>query len=67
MRTYNPLRPNHLAILVAMAVRSAVSGRYVLNVKQEVDRIAAETGFAVHTVARESLRLTQRPPSSFQE
>jgi len=53
MRTYNPLRPSHLATPVATAVRSAVSERYVLNVKQEADRIAAETGFAVHTVASE--------------
>ena len=49
----NSMRPGHLATLVATAVRSAVSGRYVLNVKQEADRIAAETGFAVHTVASE--------------
>jgi hypothetical protein len=53
VRTYRPLRPRLLDTLVASAVRSAVSGRYVLNIGQEARRIAAETGFAVRTVASE--------------
>jgi hypothetical protein len=53
VRTCRPLRPRLLDTLVASAVRSAVSGGHVLNIGEEAGRIAAETGFAVRTVASE--------------
>ena len=53
MRKYSPLRPSLVGSLVEDAVRQAVEGGCMLNIREEASRISARTGVSGRAIARE--------------